>query len=153
MTKSQSNSLTNHVSGLSSSVSSSMLVNSITSSINTSVNSVSPNSVGNPSITPHGVLPLLNNGLGKESVSPPMLPSPVASSAVLVNSNNNSLITSLSSSLSSSLTSSQANAMNSLSTSKTEILSGVMNGPLTAGGALHKVGFSHYSRYWPCSHK
>ncbi|XP_060605974.1 CCR4-NOT transcription complex subunit 3-like isoform X5 [Ruditapes philippinarum] len=135
-TKSQSNSLTNHVSGLSSSVSSSVLVNSITSSINTSVNSVSPNSVGNPSILPHGALPMLNNGHGKESVSPPMLSSPVSSSAV--NSNNNSLITSLSSSLSSTLPSSQANAMNSLSTSKTEILPGVMNGPLSAGGVLHK---------------
>jgi hypothetical protein len=74
-----------------------------------------------------------------------MLSSPVSSSAV--NSNNNSLITSLSSSLSSTLPSSQANAMNSLSTSKTEILPGVMNGPLSAGGVLHKVSL------WICLFK
>ncbi|KAL4239666.1 CCR4-NOT transcription complex [Mactra antiquata] len=133
--KSQSNSLSNHVIGLTSSVSSNVLVNSITSSINTSVNSVSLNSVGNPSVPPHGA-PLLNNGHGKETVSSPILSSPVPSSAV--NSNNNSIITSLSSSLSSSLNSSQANAMNSLTSSKTEILPGVMNGPLSAGGVLPK---------------
>ena len=131
--KSQSNVITNHVvSGHSSvTVSSSVLVNSVSPS----VNSVSCNSLANPSPLPSEA-PSLNNGLGKES---PLLMMPSLSVAALVNSNNNSVISSLQSSLSSatSVVSPQAvNALNSLSSSKSDLMPTVMNGPLSAGGVL-----------------
>ena len=128
--KSQSNSM-NHVSGIP--VSSNVLVNSVSTSSNIShVNSVSTNSIGNPSVS-HGTP--LNNGLGKDSA-----PSPVSSQSSAVNSNNNSVITSLTSSLSSVPTSSQAVTNNSVSSTKLELMSGVMNGPSSAGGVLREVG-------------
>ncbi|XP_052265572.1 CCR4-NOT transcription complex subunit 3-like isoform X5 [Dreissena polymorpha] len=151
--KSQSNALTNHVSGhtsasVSNSISSSnVLVNSVTSSKNATMNSVSSNSVGNPAIPP-SESPLLSNGPAKEP-TPPMSSvlltasfssSLSVSSSLLLNSNNNSIVNSLSSSISPPTPTQAMNAaMNGLSApSKSDILpAGVLNGPSSAGGALH----------------
>jgi len=136
--------LSNHVSGLSNtSVSSSVLVNSMgTTSINSTVNSVSSHNVGNPSIPALHTAPLLNNGLGgKDTVQLPTsvtAASPASLSSSGVGNSHSNSITSLSSLSISSQSQSQANAMNSLSSSKSsEIMPGVMNGPLSAGGSVH----------------
>ncbi|XP_052760291.1 CCR4-NOT transcription complex subunit 3-like isoform X2 [Mya arenaria] len=143
--KSQSNVITNHVSGFTSvgGISGSVLVNSVmSSSLNSSINSVSNNSssVVNPS-NQTSEAPLLNNGLGKDSPSlSPISVMPLrvtASTPNALNSNNNSLKTSLQSSLPSSQAVSQAViTMNSLSASKSDLMPVVMNGPLSAGSVL-----------------
>ncbi|WAQ95632.1 CNOT3-like protein [Mya arenaria] len=129
--KSQSNVITNHVSGFTSvgGISGSVLVNSVmSSSLNSSINSVSNNSssVVNPS-NQTSEAPLLNNGLGKDSPSlSPISVMPLrvtASTPNALNSNNNSLKTSLQSSLPSSQAVSQAViTMNSLSASKSDLM-------------------------------